>query len=328
MYILRTPYCIPPQLAAGCVVTLGNFDGVHKGHQSLIGRAKAKADEAGLPVVVVTFDPHPLQVMKGKDALPMLMSLEGKLACLQNLGVNATIIIPFNKQFAQQTPQEFVTSFLINTLHVKHLVIGYDYAFGKGRAGNAAMLTEMGSQHGFTVEQVAAYQEADSIVSSTVIRDLLMAGQVEQARAMLGRPHFVQGEVVHGKNRGGKLLGFPTAHLQQNAQLLLPQPGVYTVCAEVFTKGDHQELIYPMQYPPLLQGVASVGSNPTFNDAFERVETYLFDFDKDIYGLTMRVHFMHRLREEVTFSGVDALVAQITKDCQTARQMLGSGPCC
>lgn len=355
MHIATDPHNLPlaPRaLARGCAVTIGNFDGVHYGHQQLILRTIEKARDAGLPAVVITFTPHPLRVVLGVQAPPMLMSLRNKLARLADLGVDLTLVMHFTRETVAQTPEEFVKDVLVDSLNTRELVVGYDYAFGRGRRGNAQLLTELGEQWGFAVEQLQPVYLDGAIVSSTRIRQALGEGDVAKAARLLGRPHSVDGLVVHGANRGGKLLGFPTANLQTDEDLMLPRPGVYAVLAEL---GDcpaeapeandagalanveiqaEMDLTAPENcgLPPvllaskqtLLEGVANVGKNPTFGDACLRVETHLLNFHRDIYGHRFRVYFIERLRDERKFDGVNALIEQINRDADQAKSILAA----
>jgi len=325
MHITDDPYSIPlaPRaLVRGCSVTIGNFDGVHLGHQALIRRTVERAREAGLPAVAITFDPHPLHVIKGKDAPPQLISLQHKLECFADLGINLALVMPFTLETAAWTPEAFVQKILVGCLNTRTLVVGYDYAFGKGRRGNAALLAALGQEHGFTVEQFPALYLHGDIVSSTRIRVALYSGEVARAAALLGRPHSVEGVVVKGMNRGGRLLGFPTANLHMDEGLLLPAKGVYAVLAEVSPKRHSLPGICTGGGGAYLKGVANVGNNPTFGDEYLRVETHLLDFHADIYGSPFRVHFIERLRDERKFNGVPELVEQIKRDAAKAREIL------
>lgn len=312
----------PRALTRGCAVTIGNFDGVHRGHQSLIKRVIDGARAEGLPAVVITFDPHPLQVLLGDSAPPQLISLHHKLECFADLGVDLTLVMPFSKETASLSPEQFVQRVLVESLHTRFLVVGYDYTFGKGRRGNAAMLAEQGARQGFLVEEFPAVYLNGDIVSSTRIRKALLNGDAAGASALLGRPHSVEGIVVKGANRGGRLLGFPTANLRMDVDLLLPKTGVYAVLAEVNPKRHSLPGICTGSEGMYLKGVANVGKNPTFGDAFVRVETHLLDFHANIYDTHFRVHFIERLRDERKFDGVTELIEQIRRDADTARKLL------
>ncbi len=325
MHIATDPHKLPlaPRaLARGCCVTIGNFDGVHMGHQTLITQVVQRARAAGLPAVVITFEPHPLRVLLGDAAPSQLMSLRHKLECFADLGVDLALVIPFTRETAARAPEDFVLDVLVERLNARQLVVGYDYTFGKGRRGNAALLAELGTQHGFSVDQLSPVYVDGGIVSSTRIRDAIQAGEVDEAAHLLGRPHCVEGTVVHGMNRGGKLLGFPTANLRTEDDLLLPKPGVYAVLAEIGVRSHTLPAVCIGSSGQFLRGVANVGRNPTFGDDVLRVETHLLDFHRDIYGAHFRVHFIHRLRDERKFDGVGALVEQIRRDVLQAKDIL------
>lgn len=329
MHIAANPHSLPlgkRALARGCAVTIGNFDGVHRGHQQLIGRTISIARDQGLPAVIITFEPHPLRVLKGNDAPPQLISLQHKLECFADLGVDLALVHPFSLHTAAMTPEDFVDEVLVGSLHTRALVVGYDYALGKGRRGNAELLTALGRTRGFSVEEFPAVIVNGETVSSTRIREALQKGDVENAAMLLGRPHSVEGMIVHGMNRGGRLLGFPTANLGMTDDLLLPHKGVYAVLAEVNPKQHSLPGVCPGSEGLYLRGVANVGHNPTFGDAFLRVETHLLDFHGEIYDTPFRVHFMRRLRDERKFNGVNELIEQIRRDADLARELLQTAP--
>ncbi len=323
MHVVTDPFNPPLDiLTRGCSVTIGNFDGVHMGHQRLISRTISLARAEGLPSVVITFDPHPLTVVLGKQAPPMLMTLQQKLGCLADLGIDLTLVLPFTQAIADLSPENFVRDVLARSLHTRYLTVGHDYAFGKGRRGNAALLSELGKEFGFAVEEIPAVYIDDVIVSSTCIRTMLLAGNTDEARAFLGRPYSVEGVIEHGMNRGGKLLGFPTANLQLQDNLLLPKSGVYAVLAQVSPKRHALPGVCTGSGALYLKGVANVGTNPTFGQEKLRVETHLLNFQSDIYGLPFRVHFIHRLRDERKFLNVTELIEQIRRDAVKAKDIL------
>lgn len=329
MYTATDPHALPlaPRaLARGCAVTIGNFDGVHLGHQSLIRRTREAAREQALPVVLITFEPHPLRVILGDGAPPQLMSLQHKLACFADLGIDLALVMPFTHKTAALPPEDFVRRILVDCLNARILVVGYDYAFGKGRRGNAELLANLGKEYGYVLEQLAPVYIQNDIVSSTRIRDALLRGDVEEACSLLGRPHSVDGVVEHGMNRGGRLLGFPTANLRMQDDLMLPKTGVYAVLAEVNPTRHCLPGIYSTGACTYLPGVANVGKNPTFADEPLHVETHLLDFQENIYDSAFRVHFVKRLRDEVKFNGVNELIEQIRCDCLTARDFFRANP--
>ncbi|MDR2489710.1 MAG: bifunctional riboflavin kinase/FAD synthetase [Desulfovibrio sp.] len=327
MYTATDPHSLPfaPRtLAQGCTVTIGNFDGMHYGHQSLIRHTVAKARADALPAVLISFEPHPLQVLLRENAPARLMSLAYKLECFAGMGVDLALIMPFTQETAALSPEEFVRQILVHCLNTRTLVVGYDYAFGKNRRGNAALLRSLGRTHGYTLEQIPPVSLHGEIVSSTRIRDTLLQGDVEDARALLGRPYSVEGTVEHGMKRGGELLGFPTANLCMQEPLLLPKTGVYAVMAEIRQPNPPSDAGASGRL--CLQGVANVGKNPTFADAFVHVETHIFDFHEDIYGSSFRTHFVKRLRDELQFNSVNGLIEQIHKDCSVAKEFFRVHP--
>ncbi len=346
---------LPEALAQGSAVTIGNFDGLHLGHQRLIEQTVNKAQTAGLRSVVITFEPHPLRVMLGDAAPPLLMPLARKFACIKSLGVDYILVLPFTREIATTTPEDFVQNILVQALRTRHLFVGYDYAFGKGRRGNAELLKSLGASgtatERFEVTQIPPVFAENNIVSSTRIREEIRAGNVDEATRLLGRPHTVEGIVTHGMKRGGALLGFPTANLHLEDNLLLPRVGVYAVLAEL---SPHEVAIIPQTNGReltasagimccntvtgvvsewiaetaaclpgrIVKGVASVGYNPTFNDAGLRVETHLLDYKGNLYDKPLRIYFIYRLRDEQKFTGVEALKAQISRDVLQARDIL------
>ncbi len=318
MRILTDISDLPFDPAGGSAVTIGNFDGVHLGHQRLIARAAQTADTLGLSSVVITFEPHPLRVLLGDNGPCLLMPPRRKLALLAAQGVDVVLALPFNRATAETSPEEFVRRVLVEGLGVRRLIAGYDYAFGKGRRGNAALLSKLGREYGFAVEELGPVEVDGAVVSSTRIRAEIAAGQVERAARLLGRPHSVEGVVAHGNKRGGKLLGFPTANLHIGEDLLLPACGVYAVRVELCKEGDAS--------PQVFNGAANVGRNPTFPGAGVRVETHIFDFDRSIYDAFLRVNFIVRLREERAFAGPEPLKAQIRLDVEAARAVLEKLP--
>lgn len=294
-------------LENGSCVTIGNFDGVHVGHQRLLGRVRDRALQLGLPSVVITFEPHPLRFFTGRKTPPFITLPEQKTELITQLGIDHLLCLEFNAALAAMPPEEFVRRILVEGLHVRELIIGYDYAFGKGRSGNYALLGRLGQELGFEVEQLEPVLMDQTIVSSTRIRDLVEAGDVWAARPLLGRFYRVSGTVVHGQNRGGRLLGFPTANMHLNDELF-PKTGVYCCWAEV--DGD----VHP--------AVANIGYNPTFGNEVLSVEVHILDLHADLYGKPMHVHFVQRLRGEKKFSGLDELKAQIAKDVALGRIVL------
>lgn len=305
---------------SACVVTIGNFDGVHLGHTALIETTVAKARQYSLPAVVITFEPHPQQFFTSNKAPSLLMPLSAKLALFSELGIDIVCVLPFDHSLAALPPETFVEQTLVNTLHMKHLFIGYDYTFGKNRTGNAAMLTELGKQYGFTLTQVLPVEKDGITVSSTRIRAALIAGDIKEVTRLLGRHYCAEGVIVHGMKRGNNLLGFPTANVAYDKAVITPRPGVYAVQTNLFSTApsfcSHAE---PATY---LNGVASIGLNPTFGDVPLTLEVFLLNFSKDIYDNYLQVYFIERLRDEIKFNSIEALIKQIKKDVADTRIIL------
>ena len=288
-------------------LTIGNFDGVHVGHQQLITKVRQRARFMNLSSIVITFDPHPLRVLLDKKSPPFITLTSQKLELIDALGVDYTLCMPFTRELAALEPEEFVCKYLVRMLKLKELIIGYDYAFGKGRKGNFSLLKKLGCKYGFSVDQFPPVMADGAIVSSTRIRDLVENGHVWDVRPLLGRFYRVEGKVIAGKKRGGAQLGFPTANILLKDELF-PRTGVYAVWAEV------KNQIRP--------AVANIGYNPTFGNDYLSVEIHIFDFCQDIYDQPVRVHFVQRLRSEIKFSGIDELKKQIEKDCVLGRRIL------
>jgi riboflavin kinase / FMN adenylyltransferase len=300
----------------GTAVTIGAYDGVHLGHRALLADLCRRARARGLSTVVVTFDRHPASVVRPESAPPQLTDLEQKLELLADCGIDRTVVVPFDAQRAAESAEDFVTEVLVDQLAARLVVVGEDFHFGHGRRGNVALMTELGRVDGFEVVGVGLTGDAQEAVSSTRIRSLVAAGDVEGAAALLGRPHEVRGPVVHGDGRGGPQLGFPTANLQIAGDIALPADGIY---AGYFTRADGT----------VHQAAISVGRRPTFyqpGTASVLVEAYLLHFDGDLYGEAGRVSFVRRLRDERQFDSVDALIAQMHQDVAATERLLTPDP--
>lgn len=291
----------------GSCVTIGNFDGVHKGHQKLIRSTCRKAKANGLASVVVTFDPHPLRVLVNSKTPPFITLTSQKLELIALHQPDIILALNFTKEMAALSPEEFIQHYLIAPLGMKEMVVGYDYALGKGRSGNYKTIVELGRKYDYGVERLDPVIINDAVVSSSRIRDLVSEGNVWDVRPLLGRFYQVRGEVVHGMDRGGKLLGFPTANIKLEDELF-PKKGVYAIRVEVEGK--------------VLPGVANIGKNPTFGNEALSVEAHILDFSKDIYGKDIRVHFIQRIRSEKKFNGLDELKERIGIDIGLAREIL------
>jgi riboflavin kinase / FMN adenylyltransferase len=285
------------------VLALGNFDGVHLGHQAIFQHVVTRAREVDGTSMVFTFEPHPLQVLAPEKAPPLLTTYAQKIRLIAALGIMVGLRVPFTEQFARQEPIEFVREVLWRHLGIHEVVVGHDFRFGHRRAGTVDFLQAQAAPFGYRVTVIPAIMQEDTVVSSSNIRRLLLQGQVEQAARLLGRHYAIEGPVVEGFRRG-RQLGFPTANVRpMNA--IVPHKGVYTVRVE------WENRLYP--------GVANVGYNPTFGNQALSVEAHLFDVEADLYGATVRVEFLHRIRDERKFASVEELAAQIASDAQEAR---------
>ena len=291
------------------VLTIGNFDGVHLGHQHIFRLVEEKAGEIGGESIVYTFDPHPVAVLAPEHKPLLITPLEEKLRLIAEQGMDVAILANFSDKFANQTPEDFVKGILYDQIKIRQLYVGHDYTFGKDRRGNIALLKELGRKLGFNVEVVEAVRVGGMVVSSTLIRELIQKGELREAARLLGRNYLLYGQVIHGRGRGGKKLGFPTANLKP-AGALLPKPGIYAVRA----------IFEGKRYP----AVANLGWNPTFHDQKFSTEVHILNFNQDIYGQPLRVEFVERLRDEATFRGPEELVTQIKKDITQAQKILSA----
>lgn len=309
MYLIRGVNHLEP-LERGCVLSIGNFDGVHTGHIKVIEKLARQGKKMDLPVVLMMFEPQPLEFFLGDNAPSRLMRLREKVIQLATLPVDQLLVVKFNKAFADYHADDFIAELLVNKLNVKHLVVGDDFHFGKARCGNFAMLKEKGLQFGFKVEDTPSHFIEGHRVSSTLIRDALGVGDLTTAERMLGRDYSVCGRVAHG-NKRGRTIGFPTANIQMFRKNT-PIAGVFAV---TMTGIDNKEI----------QGIANVGTRPTVEGGEKVIlETHLFDFDKEIYGQYVEVHFKQRIRDEIRFQSFDELKQQIEKDITIAKQFFAN----
>lgn len=309
MRIIRDYQFVEPQ-DRGASAAIGNFDGVHLGHQSVIQLARDVAQ--GAPLGVMTFEPHPREYFT-PDAPPFrLMRRSARAHRLEKLGVDKLYELNFNAALAGLTPEEFAKSVIVDGLGLSHVIVGADFCFGRGRSGTAKDLIRFGEELGFGVTIADLLQEADNVVSSTAIRKALSDADPRSAAAMLGHRHRIEGKVIGGEQRG-RDLGFPTANMSVDG-LHLPAFGVYAVMVDILD-GPHAGSY---------GGAASLGVRPMFNGQAPNLETYIFDFSGDIYGATLSVALVDYLRPEQKFDGLDALVAQMTTDCDRARAILGA----
>lgn len=291
----------------GCVLTIGNFDGVHLGHQAVLRQVSEKAKQLGLPSTVMTFDPQPLELFAGDKAPARLTRLRDKFVQLSKLNIERLLCVNFNHQFANQNADEFISDLLVKRLGVKFLVIGDDFCFGRGREGNFSMLQEAGERYGFDVVSTQSFCLQQLRVSSTAIREALAQNKLEQAAEMLGRDYSISGRVSHGRKLG-RTIGFPTANIPLKRSVS-PVSGVYTVQA----LGLDDEPI---------GGVANIGNRPTVNGVRQQLEVHLFDFKANLYGKQLEIVLLDKIRDEHKFESFDALKKQIELDAEAARVWL------
>lgn len=293
-------------LSNGCVLSIGNFDGVHLGHRKVIEKLVARGKHLNLPVVLMVFEPQPLEFFLGDNAPSRLMRLREKVIQFQSLPIDKLLVIKFNTLIANYEAEQFVQDYLVNKLRIKHLIIGDDFHFGKARRGNFSMLKDMGKKLGFDVENTHSFNMDEHRVSSTLIRDALGEGNLKHAKSMLGHDYSICGRVTHGDKRG-RTIGFPTANIQMFRKNT-PISGVFAVTMSGIEKTE-------------IMGIANVGTRPTV-DGNQTVilETHLFDFNRNIYGKYVEIHFKQKIREEVRFPSLNALKLQIEKDILKTKQ--------
>jgi riboflavin kinase/FMN adenylyltransferase len=306
------PRGLPPD-PRGTVVTVGSFDGVHRGHWAVLQEIRLRAKETGRRSVLVTFHPHPLKIVRPDEAPLLLTTPAEKKEILAETGLDYAVFLSFNHVLAEYSPRRFVEEILMDRLGVQELVIGYDHGFGKGRSGDALTLRDIGRDLKFTVDVVSPIRAGEEPVSSSRIRAALLRGDVGEARRGLGRPYCIRGMVVRGEGRG-RSLGFPTANLWVPGNgKLIPHPGVFAVRAGV--KGG------------LFEGAIHIGPRPTFRGSPPTIELHLMDFDGDLYGEQIRVEFIQYLRDVRPFASASALVEQLKADVDAARTALATdGP--
>jgi riboflavin kinase/FMN adenylyltransferase len=292
------------------VVTVGNFDGVHRGHQALVGAAVEGAKATGGVSVVLTFDPHPSRVLSPDRAPEALLTVDQKEELLEGLGVDRLALLPFTKELSVLDPPEFASAVLRGALGARRVVVGTNFRFGRGRAGDVALLRRLGANLGFDVVAVEPVFHEGAPISSTRIREALARGAVVAARDLLGRPFFVDGDVVRGDGRG-RTIGIPTANLALLNETL-PRPGVYAATARILPGGGRRA------------AVVNLGRRPTFGGGETTLEAHLLDFEGDLYGARLRVEFRDRLRDEKRFEGPEPLVKQIREDVESARRVLAA----
>lgn len=302
--VVQGALSLDPPIARS-VVTLGTFDGVHLGHQELIRRTVSAAKKAHVPAIAYTFEPHPAKILAPNFAPRTLISVEERIRVLRSLGIETVVVEPFDRAFADVGADEWVDRWLVAQLHPIHVVVGFNFSYGRGRGGDTMHLETSGMRSGFSVEVVEPVTVSTVVCSSTRVREFLLEGNVDGARMLLDRPYALTGAVIHGQQRG-RTIGVPTANLKAESELI-PAQGVYATRVGI----EDGEAIHP--------AVTNIGLRPTFEGSGVTIETHLLDWSGDLYGKRLRVELIARIREEKRFSGVDALVAQIRQDIADAR---------
>ena len=312
MFLARGLRYLPP-LEDGCVATIGNFDGVHLGHKVVIEGLAAQGQRLGLPAVIILFEPQPREYFDPKLSPSRLTRFREKLTQLSRLPVDGVLVLHFDRQLANRSPEDFIQTVLLDSLRVKYLVVGDDFRFGKNRRGGMDLLKKAGALNGFEVADTSSVQEGGARISSTLIREALASGNMTDTTLYLGRPYSIVGRVCPGAKLG-RQLGFPTANIALMRKKT-PLQGVFAVTMDGIT--DHA-----------LEGVANIGSRPTVQGRSTMLlETHLFDFEGDIYGRLVEVHFHHKLREEMRFQNLKALREQIEQDANQARAYFANRHC-
>ncbi len=299
---IKTPF-------KNAVITIGNFDGVHKGHQALLNQVIEQGTQVGGTCIAMTFEPHPLRAL-GISTPPLITRRDQKIELIESSGIDVLLCLPFDKAFAQISAQAFIKDILVNKIGMKTIIVGPDYTFGKNRIGNVGLLKTMGKELGYQTivpEWIKDVESGTERISSTRIRKLVMDGHVDRAKHYLGRFYQIRGQVVRGRKRGGSQLGFPTANIKLHDELC-PKFGVYAVTVETI-HGN-------------FKGVANIGFSPTFGDGIFTIEVHILDFKEDIYNSRIRVNMVERLRDEIKFSNIEQLSDQIRKDIQQAKDIL------
>ncbi|WP_298710500.1 bifunctional riboflavin kinase/FAD synthetase [Chitinophaga sp.] len=289
------------------VITIGTFDGVHTGHQHILQQLQEAAHACNGETVIITFDPHPREVLAGDKTVRLLTTLEEKISLLAHWGIHHLVVVPFTREFSELSATAYLEDFLISTFRPHTIIIGYDHRFGHNREGGLELLEAEQEKYGFRLLEIPQQVIHDAAVSSTRIRKSLQEGDVRLASELLGYPYFLQGKVVHGDKMGRKL-GFPTANIALNDyRKLIPAQGVYAVTVSVGNDG------------PLLQGALNIGTRPTFNGSELRIEVFILDFDREIYDAAIRVDYLEYIRSDRRFDSVEALVVQMKNDVEQAR---------
>lgn len=294
------------------VITIGTFDGLHNGHRKIIALMLQEAEKIGGETIIITFDPHPRQII-GKENNPVFLinSLAEKIILLQNSGIDHLVVIPFTEAFANQSAEDYIKDFLVNTFKPHTIIIGYDHHFGKGRSGNYKLLEEKATKYNFVVKEIPVHMLQDVTISSTKIREALLHGDIATARNFLGYDYFFTGKVITG-NMLGRMIGYPTANIEmEEIQKLVPGNGVYAVLVKINSLEKKEYF-----------GMMNIGIRPTIDGTIRVIEVNIFDFDEDIYGKLITVTLKKHLRNEIKFNGLDALKEQLAKDKLDAMEAL------
>ena len=296
------------------VVTIGTFDGVHTGHQQILQLMQTEADKTDGETVILTFDPHPRQVIAARQTeLFLLNSLQEKIHLLSKYGIKHLVITPFTESFSLQTANEYIEQFLVKHFHPHTIIIGHDHRFGKSRSGNFELLQQKAAQYSYEVKEIPGFMLQNNTISSTIIREALLKGNIDTANKYLGYAYFFSGTVVEG-NKIGRTIGYPTANLQmQDNNKLIPGNGVYAVKVDLQKAGEKITSF---------NGMMNIGVRPTVEGTLRMIEVNIFYFDEEIYGDTLTVHIQKRLRNEQKFNGLDELKAQLLKDSEQAKAAL------
>jgi riboflavin kinase/FMN adenylyltransferase len=290
------------------VVTVGTFDGVHRGHQAILQYLIQRAAERKGPSTLISFDPHPRSVVHG-DPVPLLTTVEERAELLDEAGLDRFVVLPFTDNFARLDATTYVEEVLVRRVGLQEIAVGYDHRFGANREGDVDLLRTMGTEHGFTVDVIPAQEVGHQVVSSSAVRECLTRGAVDEAASLLGRPYAIRGTVAHGEGRG-RQIGFPTANLEfPDPRKLTPQNGVYATRTHL-PGGE------------VYAGMMNIGRRPTFDGMNVTVEVHLLAFEGDLYGKTLRVEFLQRLRDEQRFSSPDDLAVQLAKDKRHCRDVV------
>ena len=304
MDVIHFPDDTKPPRWTHPILALGNFDGLHRGHRKILERLRRVAAERAATPVVMTFDPHPPRVVRPDKAPPLIMTTAQKLEGLEQAGVQGAAIVRFTPELSKWDPEMFVRTVLVEWLHVSEVWVGANFLFGRDRAGNFSLLRTLGARYGFKAEKIDPVRYKDFVVSSTRVRRLVSEARVDEASALLGHAFFIDGMIVHGDERG-RAIGFPTANMCTDNELVPPH-GVYATTAII------DGIVRP--------AITNIGTRPTVDASGKTtIETHIFDFDRDLYGVNIRLAFVQRIRDERAFESLDALKAQIAADCGRVR---------